>query len=390
MSALPGTRGRLGRVTEVFIAGVGMTRFGRRPEPLADLVLEAAERAIADSGIEEFDAVFVGAMAPETFLDVSNMASVVVDHLGLVPAPAVRVETASSTGAALFDAAYYAVASGKVERALLVAGEVMTRVSTRRATTLMTGVIDGDERAHGATMPALAGLSARRYMHEYGLTPEEMALVAVKNHRNGVANPHAQIRKEITVEEAIASKIVSDPLRLYDCAPISDGAAAVVLVGGARRGAVRVAGLGHATDRLAVEMRDSLTTFASTRLSAAQAYRRAGIGPSDIGVAEVHDAFTIFEIIGTEDLGFFAPGEGRRAVVEGATGPEGRIPVNLSGGLKARGHPVGASGLAQIVELTWQLRGEAAYPSRPARWGLAQSIGGLATNNLVTILEAPR
>lgn len=371
----------------VYVAGVGMTAFGRRSESLSDLILEAAGRAIADAGFDEFDAVYVGAMHPEGFQETSNLASVITDYLGFVPAPTMRIETASSTGAALFVAGWHAVASGDAERVLIVAGEVMTRVTTARSTSLMAQVIDADERAHGATMPALAALCTRRYMHAYGLTQEELGAVAIKNHKNGLANPYAQFRKEITMSDYLASKVVSDPLRLYDCAPISDGAAALVLT--RHRQAVRVAGLGAATDYVALALRSDLIHFHSTELAAARAFALAEITPAEIGTAEIHDAFTTFEVIGLEDIGFVPTGRGRFAVSEGLTLPGGKIPVNLSGGLKARGHPVGTSGLAQIIELVFQLTGRAAYPHKVVKWGLAHSIGGLATNNLVSILEGP-
>lgn len=372
---------------QVWIAGVGMTRFGRREESLAELILEAAQAAVEDAGFDEFDAVYVGAMHPEGFLETSNIASVITDYLGFVPAPTLRVETASSTGASLFAAGFHAVASGDCRRVLIVAGEIMTRVSTSRATSLMSQVIDADERRHGATMTALAALATRRYMVEYGLTPEELAMVAVKNHRNGVRNPYAQFRREITVDDVLGSKMISDPLRLYDCAPISDGATAVVL--SASPSAAQVIGIGQATDLVAVQMRNDLTHFASTKLAAEKAFAMAGISPEDIDTAEIHDAFTSFEIIGAEDVGFFPAGGSRRALLDGVTLPDGKIPINASGGLKARGHPVGTSGLAQIVEITLQMTGRAEYPcpSSP-RHALTQSVGGLATNNLVTILRA--
>lgn len=372
---------------QVWISGIGMTRFGKRDESLAQLILEGAETAVTDAGFDEFDAVYVGAMNPESFLDTSNIASVITDYLGFVPAPSLRIETASSTGAALFAAGFHAVASGDCDRVLIVAGEIMTTVPTTEATTLMSKVIDLDERRHGATMPALAALATRRYMQEYSLTSEELALVAVKNHRNGMRNPYAHFKKEISVADVVNSRLIADPLHLYDCAPISDGAAAVVL--SSSPGPVEVVGIGQATDLVAVQMRNSLTNFPSTRLAAQKAFRMAGITPSEIDTAEIHDAFTSFEVIGSEDVGFFPAGGGRRALIDGITQPRAKLPINASGGLKSRGHPVGTSGLAQVVEITLQITGRAEYP-HPAgpRYGLTQSVGGLATNNLVTILKA--
>jgi len=214
-----------------------------------------------------------------------------------------------------------------------------------------------------------------------------LAKVAIKNHYNGSLNPYAQFRKLVSEADYFGSKWVSFPLRTYDCAPITDGAVALVLT--SEKKLIRVSGLGHATDTLAVRHRDSLTSFRSTRLAAQQAYSMARVNPPDISLAEVHDAFTTFEIIGTEDLGFFPAKQGWKAVEGGITSIKGKLPINPSGGLKARGHPVGASGLAQIVDMVWQLRGEVGNSRQVpgARIGLTQNIGGLANNNLVTIIE---
>ncbi|MGH7817433.1 MAG: thiolase family protein, partial [Candidatus Binatia bacterium] len=199
-------------------------------------------------------------------------------------------------------------------------------------------------------------------------------------------NPYAQFRQSLSKEKYRASKFVATPLRLYDCAPITDGAAAVVLC--AERTDLVVSGIGHGTGPVSLCARDSLISFPATRIAAGKAYQMAGVSPPEVDCAEVHDAFTPFEIIGTEDLGFFPPGKGGRAVLSGQTAADGVLPVNASGGLKARGHPVGASGVAQVVELARMLRGESAVKlKREPRRGLAESIGGLATNNFVTIVE---
>jgi hypothetical protein len=240
-------------------------------------------------------------------------------------------------------------------------------------------------------MPALAAMIAQKYAREFHLSPlkleDILAQVAVKNHSNGYLNPYAQFRKIITKEDYLKSQIVSYPLRLYDCAPITDGASAIILT--SQPTPIKVAGIGHATDTAAVRHRSSLTSFNSTKEAAQRAYTMARLNPSDIQFAEIHDAFTLFEIIGTEDLGFFSAGKGWKGLEEGTTHLRGRLPINPSGGLKARGHPVGASGLAQLVEIVYQLSGEAGGERQleRAEIGLAQSIGGLANNTLVTILE---
>ncbi len=373
-------------MAQVFVTGCGMTRFGKREESLPDLFLEAAHKAIKDSEQKDVDAIFVGSMNPDEFTGVSNISTVIADNLGMIK-PSLRVETASSTGASVFHAAYMAVASGFYENVLVLAGEKMTHLPTQKVTKILAKVISPEERAYGATMPALAALVTRRYMHCFGLDRETLALVAVKNHHNGSLNPYAHFQKEVDSDTVLSSRVVADPLRLYDCAPISDGAAAVVL--SASKGDIKVSGIGHATDTLALAHRDSLTGFRSTQVAAKRAYSMAKIKASDVDVAEVHDAFTMFEIIDCEDLGFFNKGEGGQALREGVTALDGQLPVNPSGGLKARGHPVGASGLAQIIEINWQLRGDGGKRQVDgSRLGLAQSIGGLANNNLITVLEA--
>jgi acetyl-CoA C-acetyltransferase len=372
-------------MAKVYISDVGMTRFGKRKESLQTLLYEAYTNAIAVQE-PDFDAIFVGCMNPDEFVGDSNFATLIVDHFGLYQTPSVRIDNAPASGSAAFEQAFFSVASGQHERVLVLAGEKMSGLPTAVATRILSKLIDRYERSLGATMPALAALVTRRYMHEYGLRKEELALAAVKNHHNGTLNPYAQFQKEVTVEDVLKSKIIADPLRLYDCASICDGACAVVLT--AKKTDVTVTGIGHATDFLSLQYRDSLTSFNATKVAARRAYKRAHRQPRDIDVAEVHDAFTILEIVNPEDLGFFKPGAGAAALIDGTTGLNGELPINPSGGLKARGHPVGATGLAQICEIVWQLRGDAGRRQVPADIGLCHNIGGFVNNNIVTILES--
>ncbi len=383
-------RGR-GEEMDVYISGVGMTKFGRSKDSLEKTMAEASAFALKDAQLERVDAIYIGVMNVEEFVGDSNFATLLTDTIGLTGTPSTRVETASSTGAGVFETAFYAVASGHMENVLVIAGEKMTHLPTAKTTKILSEVIDRSERRYGATMPALAAMMAQRYAQEFNLSylklTDILAQVAIKNHSNGSLNPHAQFRKTITKEDYLKSQMVSYPLRLYDCAPITDGASAIVLT--SRPTLVKVSGIGHATDTAALRYRASFTSFNSTKEAAIKAYRMAQLNPSDIQFGEVHDAFTHFEIIGTEDLGFFPPGEGWKALEEGITQMIGRLPINPSGGLKSRGHPVGASGLAQLVEIVYQLRGEAGEKRqlKKSEIGLAQSIGGLGNNNLVTILE---
>jgi len=371
-------------MTKVYISDVGMNKFGKSKESLQTLMYEAYSNTMT-SEEPKFDAVFVGSMNPDEFVGDSNFATLIVDHFGLYQTPSIRIDNAPASGSAAFEQAYFSIASGHYDRVLVLAGEKMSGLATSIVTRILSKLIDSYERSTGATMPALAALVTRRYMHDYGLSREDLALAAVKNHHNGSLNPYAQFQKEITVEAVLKSKMIADPLRLYDCASIADGACAAILT--SKKTDVRVAGIGHATDYLSLQYRDSLTSFNATKLAAKRAYERANKTPKDIDVAEVHDAFTILEFVNPEDLGFFKPGDSIAALVEGKTSLNGNLPINPSGGLKARGHPVGATGLAQICEIVWQLRGEAGKRQVSADVGLCHNIGGFVNNNIVTILE---
>ena len=369
----------------VYIAGAGMTRFGRRPESLAELMAEAARTALRTAGVERPEAIVVSAMNPEEFVGEGNFASYLATYLGFSRTPALRAETATSSGAAAVFAGFTAIAAGVYRTVLLVGGEKMTHLPTPRVSELIGRSIDPYERSYGATMPALAALVTRAYMARQGVGLKEISLVAVKNHRHGARNPYAHFQHEVTLEEVMESRMVADPLRLYHCCPLSDGAAALLL--SAEPAGVRVAGIGQGTDYHALRYREAFDHFHATQAAAQAAYRMAGFGPERVEVAEVHDAFEPFEPISLEDLGLIPPGKAARAILHGETALDGRLPVNPSGGLKARGHPLGATGLAQVVELYWQLLGMAEGRQVEARVGLVHSIGGLATNNWVVLVE---
>jgi acetyl-CoA C-acetyltransferase len=365
-----------------------MTRFGKREESLPDLMTEAALLALTDAGIERPGAIVVAAMNPEELTGDGNYGSLINTYLGLSQVPVIRVETATSSGMAAVSTAVAEIAARMHDTVLVVGGEKMTHLPTPRVSEIIGRSIDHHERSYGSTMPALAGLVTRAAMQRRGFTLREISQVAVKNHAHGVLNPYAHFREPVLLETVMESRVVADPLRLFHCCPISDGAAALVLTG--EPGAVRVAGIGQGTDSIAVRYRADLTSFRATQAAAEAAYRMAGFGPERVEVAEIHDAFTPFELVSLEDTGLIPPGKAGKATLDGETALGGRLPVNVSGGLKARGHPLAATGIAQLVELTWQLTGRAAGRQVEARVGLAQSIGGLATNNWVTVLEARR
>ena len=373
-------------MSDIWIAGVGMTRFGRRDESLPDLIAEAGLAALQDAGIERPDALVVAAMNPEEFTGAGNYASLINTYLGLSDVPALRVETATSSGVAAVYTAYSVIAAGMHRSVLVVGGEKMSHVPTPRVSEIIGRSVDPHERTYGTTMPALAGLITRAAMYSRGLTLKEMSQVAVKNHANGARNPLAHFREIVTLDTVMESRLVADPLRLFHCCPISDGAAALLLT--TEPSPVRIAGIAQGMDTMAVRYRSDLTSFRATQSAAVAAYAMAGFGPERVEVAEIHDAFSPFEIISLEDTGLLPVGKAGRATLDGETALDGRLPVNPSGGLKARGHPLAATGISQIVELCWQLRGMAEGRQVAAHVALAQSIGGLATNNWVTLLEA--
>jgi acetyl-CoA C-acetyltransferase len=372
----------------VYVAGVGMTKFGKDPRPLAEIFRDAAQQALAASNRQDIEALYIGVMNPEEFTGDSNIASQIADELGLTGIPALRIETASSAGAAAIQAGFQAIASGYYRRVLVLGGEKMTHLGTSAITRVLAEVIDRQERECGATMPALAAMIAEKYRQTFRLSQSRLQNmlcgVALKNHLNGSRNSLAQFQQAITRQAYLASKMIATPLRLYDCSPMTDGAAALVLTN--EKTDVRLSGIGQGTGPVSLRGRDTFTSFPATRIAAARAYQMAETSPQGIDFAEVHDAFTPFEIITTEDLGFFPPGKGGDAVIEGKTALDGPLPINPSGGLKARGHPVGGSGLAQVVEVVKRLRGQS-EPKRQFKRGLTQSTGGLGTNNFVTILE---
>lgn len=372
----------------VRITGADHTLFGRRKEDLLELLVRVA-RPLAESTKPQ--ALVVGVWSPENAGGNCNLASALTESLDLSPTAAWTVESASATGAAAFHDGWRAVASGQFKSVLVVAGEKLTHLETPQATRLLGSVLTPEERAEGDSMVSMAARVTRRGFATGRFTPEALQAVALKNHRNGQLNPLAHFQNGLTDEEYLNSRIIFEPLRLYDCAPISDGAAAVMLEREpGKEGDVLIAGIGQATDRWPVAQRPEPLRFC-TETATRQATTMAGWSSSSVDVVEMHDAFTPFELLGLEACGLFGAGRAGPATLDGETALEGRLPVNPSGGLKARGHPIGASGLAQVCELHWQLTqqaGKRQMGGNPRR-ALAHSIGGLAANNLVTLLQRP-
>jgi acetyl-CoA C-acetyltransferase len=333
-------------------------------------------------------------MSGGLFMGQEHLGAMLADQLGMGPIPGTRVESACASGGLAFRQAYLAVASGAHDIVLASGVEKMTDVDGGAATYALSTAADQEyECFHGLTFPGLYAMMARVHMHRYGTTRKHLAQVAVKNHLHGTMNPLAQFQGQVTVEQVMDSVLVADPLRILDCSPITDGAAAAVLVPlelakQLRRPLVRVAASSHATDAIALHDRDDLSRLVSTEKAAEVAYRHAGIGPADLSFCEVHDCFTIAEIMVIEALGLCDRGTGGRATESGLTALDGKVPVNPSGGLKSKGHPVGATGLAQIREAVLQLRGECGSRQvKNAHRGLTQNMGGTGASTVIHIFE---
>ena len=380
---------------DVAVIGVGMTKWGELWEKsLRDIFVETALLALDDAGIDRIESMYVGCMSSGLFVGQEHIASLLADYLGQTPVPSARVETACASGGLAFRLGYMEVASGMSDVVLVGGVEKMTDVNGYEATYALGTAADQEyEGYHGITFPGLYALIARAHMEKYGTTREQMALVAVKNHKNGAKNPLAQFPFEITVDSVLNSVMVADPLRILDCSPITDGAAAVIIcpVEMARKmkkPVIKVIGTGHATDTIALNQRKDMTWLEASYQAGRQAYSMADKKPEDIDLLEVHDCFTIAEICVIEALGMVEKGEGGKAVEDELTYLEGKIPVNPSGGLKAKGHPVGATGVAQVIEIVKQLSGDAGERQiKDPRIGMTQNMGGSGGSTVVHIFE---
>ena len=381
----------------VAIVGASMTQFGQRDAWVRELLAEAGEAALADAGIDgdDIEHLYVSNMASGEFEGQTGVPNALAHDLDALPAYTARIDQTSSSGGAGVYAAWQSVASGASDLTMLVGGEKMTHRTTAEATDVIASLTHPVEYKHGVTLPSFAGLTARLYLDTYDAPRESLGKVAVKNHRNGVDNPHAQFRKEVDLDTVLDSPMVADPLRLYDFCPITDGSAALVFCPESVAAEyvpedeyAVISGIGGATDTHVVHERADPTTMGGVVDSSAIAYEMAAIGPDDVDVAELHDMFTILEFLQSEDLDFFEKGEGWKAVEEGVTDRDGELPINTSGGLKSKGHPLGASGVAQVYEIYQQLIGEAGARQVEADVGLACNVGGFGNCVTTTIMEA--
>ncbi len=378
---------------EVAVIGTGITRFGELWEAsLRDLCVEAALGALTSAGADTLDSIYVGNMSAGLFVGQEHLAPLMADYLGLGGVPATRVESACASGGMALRSAFLEVASGMSDLVLAAGVEKMNDGAD--VTGVLATASDQElEVYYGVTFPGLYAMVARAHMEKYGTTEEDLSWVSVKAHRNGARNPNAQFRRLLSLEDVMSSTMVAEPLRMLHCSPVTDGAAALLLCPLERAKEftdqpVKILGNGAATSTLSLTHRKDPADLDVVELSGRRAYEMAGVTPDDIQVAEVHDCFAIAEICCYEALGFVEPGKGKDAARDGVTDLGGKIPVNISGGLKAKGHPVGATGIAQAVTLVEQLRGEAGESQvEGARIGLAQNMGGSGASSVVHIFQ---
>lgn len=391
---------------DVAIIGVGMIPFGRRDEDsLLDLLAYSSLKALDDAGMGDkgVDAVYVANMGAGILQHQTSVASALVDRLSLLPAAADAVENGPASGASAIKNGLLAVASGYYDFVLVAGGEKMREVVGWKATDFVATMTHPDaEYPYGITLPGMAGMLTRLYMEKYGLTRDQLVAVALKNQKMGALNPYAHVEMVITKEgiyenpdAVVNNPMAADPLHLYDMCPVSDGSAAVVLCPLEKAKKITqkvpivIAGFGQATDTHTLQERDDPTDLKAVSLASQQAFAMAKLKPQAVDVAELHDAFTILEIAESEHAGFFKKGEGGKAVEKGETSLGGKIPINMSGGLKARGHPVGATGVAQVVDIVFQLRHELQKERqvKNAKVGFTLNFGGFGNNVVAFVLR---
>ena len=383
---------------DVAIVGVSQTKFGELWEKsFRDLVVEAGIDAIRDANMngEDIDAMYIGNMTGGLFVGQEHIGSLIAEHSGLTPIPATRVEAACASGGLALRQAIMAVASGYYDRVMAAGVEKMTDVVD--ATPAIAAAADREwEAQQGVTFPSLYAMMAKRHMYEYGTTREQSAGFAVLGHKNGALNPKAQFQREISVDAVLNSTKVASPLNILDCSPVSDGAAAIIVCPADEAHKytdtpIYIRASTQASATISLHNRKSLTTIPSTIFAAKKAYDMANLTPKDMDMAEVHDCFSINGLIAIEDLGFFEKGKGGQAIEDGLIERDGDIAVNPSGGLKARGHPLGATGIAQAAEITWQLRQEAGKRQvSDATSGITLNIGGTGGTAAIHILSVDR
>ncbi|MGB9831065.1 MAG: thiolase C-terminal domain-containing protein [Fervidicoccus fontis] len=380
---------------DVAIISSGMSKFGKREgKGLIDLYLEAIEEVIQSTKLERIDALIAASMSPGRYENIMGPANILAGLLGIEEGTVMRVENTSGSGGAAIFVGYQLVSSGRSDFALVIGGEKMTHLSTEENTSIIAGLVHEYERKLGITLPSYAALLARAYMNKFNAPQEALASVAVKNHLHGSMNPKAHFQKRITIEDYFNSKVVSDPLRVMDYTPISDGAAAILLTSkdialSYTSKPIIIKGVVGATDTLVVHERDDFLNLKAVEISSKKALKESGLDLKNIDLIELHDMATILEIVELESMGFYKRGEAWKAEMNGENRYDGDLPVNTSGGLKAKGHPIGATGVAQAYEISmqmWKRAGER-QAKREVNHALSMSMGGFGNNAYTVIYE---
>ncbi len=389
---------------EIAVIGIGQTPVSENwDQSIREIAGEAVLGAFEDAGISSCDGLFVGNMLSGLLSRQENLGTLIADWVGLQNKEAIKVEAACGSGAAALRLAIMAVSSGEQDCAVAVGVEKMTEMKGSETTAALAAAADADyEVIHGLSFVGINALVMQRYMHEYGWKHTDFAPFSINAHANAVHNPHARLHEMITETDYRRARMIADPINLLDASPIGDGAAALVIVpvealkssfsdGNHNRPLITIAGSAAATDTIAVHSRPDPLWLSAAEKSARQVYNQAGVGPKDIDLFELHDAFSIMSALSLEACGFAERGQGPRLGLDGKIGPQGEIPIATLGGLKARGHPVGATGIYQIVEVVQQLRGEAGVTQVDgARIGMAQNIGGSGATIVTHILRSGR
>ena len=381
---------------KVCVIGAGSTKYGKLDDSITDIAVQASVAAIESAGIKpkEIDAGYISNVFGIADKQV-HLGPVIMSNLGISEKPSLSIESACGSGSVSFREAFANVAAGFYDAVLVTGVEKVTHTGTEWTTTYFSYCSDFFyEGQAGASFPGLFASMARAYLTEFNATEEDFAKVAVKNHENGLSNPKAHLRKKITVDDVMNSAVVASPLKLYDCCPFSDGASSVILCSEKfakehTKDYIQVIGSGRGGSPAALQGRNHLTTIPSTKLAAESAYKMAGLGAKDIDFAEVHDCFTIAEVVDSEDLGFFEKGQGAKGASEGRTKLNSEISINPSGGLKSKGHPIGATGVGQVVEVFDQLTGRAGEREvKDAKIGLTQNFGATGASCAVHIFQS--
>lgn len=381
---------------KVCIIGAGSTKYGKLPDSITDIALQASVDAIETAGIEpkEIKAGYISNVFGIADKQV-HLGPVIMSNLGIPEVPSLSIESACGSGSIAFREAFANVAAGFYDVVLATGVEKVTHTGTEWTTTYFSYCSDFFyEGGAGASFPGLFASMARAYLAEFKATEEDLAMVAVKNHDNGMLNPKAHLRKKISVDDVLKSAVVASPLKLYDCCPFSDGASSVILCSEKfakehTKDYIQVIGSGRGGSPAALQGRSHITEIPSTKIAAQAAYKMAGITPKDVDFAEVHDCFTIAELVDSEDLGFFEKGHAAQGVREGRTRLNGDIPINPSGGLKSKGHPIGATGIGQVAEVFDQLTGKAGERTvKDAKIGLTHNFGATGASCAVHIFKS--